>query len=545
MKKVILTLVIQLLFLGSTFAQNISAPGSGLDIKTEKKYYFMLAQAHKYLDSLDVENAVKYFTKSLEIKPDGYEANLEMGKILSSLGEYDEAIMYLSKALEKKPEDFEPNYELGVAYYFIFDLENSIFFYKKSIEKNPENSKAFFGLGITYLYDKKYDEALAFLSKAKLLNQDDELPLYYIALAYTYKREFDKSLMFLEEYLEKTTSDHAAYMFAGDICNNLDYPEKSNYYFKQAFRLKPDDLKTNYSLGLSFLRFSNPQTDSASYYMDRCININPEAPSAYYIKGKLLVIDENFHKGRPYLEKAVELTTGYAYPYYYLALCDLNDNDPKAAMDNLKKAIAYDTNYFSALNKLAEIYFYDNNFNEAVKYFKKAYKTNNNSVSVNYNLGISLYMLKDYSGSLKYFKNIHKLYPDDIDINLWLGRSYHHSGLKPLAVNFFNKVISDGKDKEKIAFAYTFLGEFDKAKKLMSELIEEEQIKSYKQEVYNKYYNLACMASIANKKTDAINALKQSVELGFDDFSYMLIDPDFDNIKDSKEFNRIINSAEL
>jgi len=54
------------------------------------------------------------------------------------------------------------------------------------------------------------------------------------------------------------------------------------------------------------------------------------------------------------------------------------------------------------------------------------------------------------------------------------------------------------------------------------------------------FYNLACDYSLLNKKTLGLKALENSLKLGYDDFQYLLNDPDLKNLRDSKRFQRLI-----
>lgn len=56
------------------------------------------------------------------------------------------------------------------------------------------------------------------------------------------------------------------------------------------------------------------------------------------------------------------------------------------------------------------------------------------------------------------------------------------------------------------------------------------------------WYNLACSLSLLKRLDDALDALRRSVTLGYDDFEYLRMDPDLESLRRSPEFRRFLES---
>lgn len=84
-------------------------------------------------------------------------------------------------------------------------------------------------------------------------------------------------------------------------------------------------------------------------------------------------------------------------------------------------------------------------------------------------------------------------------------------------------------------FALACLGRKDEAKAWAEKMIEISDSIMYSV----IYYNIACMYSIMGDKTAAIENLMTAVENGFESCAVIRKDDDFDNIRDSKEFQSI------
>lgn len=68
-------------------------------------------------NGFSIDTAEKYFLKSLEIYPDFYNANSDLGALYIDLGEINKAFSYLRKAADINPKPWINNYYLGLIYY--------------------------------------------------------------------------------------------------------------------------------------------------------------------------------------------------------------------------------------------------------------------------------------------------------------------------------------------------------------------------------------------------------------------------------------------
>ena len=60
--------------------------------------------------------AVQVYKKLLELAPENYEANTNIGTAYTMLNEFDLAIKHLTKAQQLQPAEYQPYYLMGVAY---------------------------------------------------------------------------------------------------------------------------------------------------------------------------------------------------------------------------------------------------------------------------------------------------------------------------------------------------------------------------------------------------------------------------------------------
>lgn len=79
--------------------------------------------------------------------------------------------------------------------------------------------------------------------------------------------------------------------------------------------------------------------------------------------------------------------------------------------------------------------------------------------------------------------------------------------------------------------AYTRKGFYEEGLKIDRKLVQ------LKPEDPIVHYNLACSLSLVGKAEEALEELKKAVLLGYDDFSYLLEDPDLENVRKLPAFS--------
>ncbi|MFD0794126.1 TPR end-of-group domain-containing protein [Mucilaginibacter litoreus] len=81
--------------------------------------------------------------------------------------------------------------------------------------------------------------------------------------------------------------------------------------------------------------------------------------------------------------------------------------------------------------------------------------------------------------------------------------------------------------------------------KLMSDLtvrynqLDAANQRMYKPYINNNWYNISCLYALINKKPEALNTLDSAAHYGYSNYSHLLEDTDFNNIKNEPKFKQI------
>jgi tetratricopeptide (TPR) repeat protein len=166
--------------------------------------YFRLGQA--YYKKNVYSDALKWFEKAVEIKPDKLEARELLGLIYHKRENVDKAIENFKVVVKANPENFNVQYLLGLNYFKKKEYDKMIIAYKKAITINQDFADAHFNLGMAYYYRNMYKEAIDELETAKKLNSSDPSTFSLLAqaksTAYDYYMNQGSTYLTDEDYLK-------------------------------------------------------------------------------------------------------------------------------------------------------------------------------------------------------------------------------------------------------------------------------------------------------------------------------------------------------
>lgn len=113
---------------------------------------------------------------------------------------------------------------------------------------------------------------------------------------------------------------------------------------------------------------------------------------------------------------------------------------------------------------------------------------------------------------------------------------------KAFEIEFFEGVhrrnASDPDVVEILATLYSDLGRVDDSLRMDRRMVD------LQPENPTAHYNLACSLALVSRNEDALLALRQAVELGYRDVSWLREDPDFKELREHPSFKDIVRELE-
>ena len=148
------------------------------DYPNEAILYNISGACYASLGQMDT--AVSYYEKALDIKPDYAEAHNNLAITLQGLDQLDAAVERYKKALAIKPDYAEAHYNLGDTLHKLGQLDASVRSYEKAIAIKPDYAEAHNNLGNTLKRQGQLDAAVRSYKKALAIKPDYVVPQHMI-----------------------------------------------------------------------------------------------------------------------------------------------------------------------------------------------------------------------------------------------------------------------------------------------------------------------------------------------------------------------------
>jgi tetratricopeptide (TPR) repeat protein len=185
--------------------------------------------------------AISYWDKAIELKPDYYQAWSNRGLALKNLSRWTEALENYQKALEIEDKYSKAWYNQGIALEFLERYEEAIASFDRVLALDPEDFRAWYSRGNTLQRCGRYEEAIASYNCA----------------------------------LERQQELERAWYERGNAYCQLNNPQAAIASYDKAIALKTDDPEIWYSRGQALVEAQKLEEAIASY--DRALQLEPTA----------------------------------------------------------------------------------------------------------------------------------------------------------------------------------------------------------------------------------------------------------------------------
>jgi tetratricopeptide (TPR) repeat protein len=309
--------------------------------------HFNLALAYGALRR-DAEAAAEY-RRTLELKPELYEAELNLGMLLMRDKEPADALPLLEAAATRKPAEFRPRFFLAEAQLETGAAEKAEENFRLAVAANPKAAEAHLGLAQALARQEKLVEAApqfrqaaemdsgfrdALLELAQLYEKNGQpaeaIAIYRefqgnpgaqerlgvllleakqyagavarleeayakaptaanrvdLAQAYVLNRQLDKAVPLLEKAVAESPADFDLRMGYGRTLRDLRRFPAAAAQFQEAARLKPDDAKARSELAMALYMMGDYEQSLAN--LDRARELGEDIAGNWFIRAIIL-----------------------------------------------------------------------------------------------------------------------------------------------------------------------------------------------------------------------------------------------------------------
>jgi len=129
----------------------------------------------------NIDQAIAYYSRSLQLNGTGYHANLDMGAIMSGKGKLQEAAAYFKKAMENQPYDTRAPRNLGIVLENMGKVKEACDYYLKVLTLDPKDTIALNHMGSSMLTLGQQPEAMRYFIESIKVNLNQPVPLGWLA----------------------------------------------------------------------------------------------------------------------------------------------------------------------------------------------------------------------------------------------------------------------------------------------------------------------------------------------------------------------------
>ncbi len=505
------------------------------DIKRPDSYNY--TRGLEAIQNDNTEEALDYFNKEIAEHPDNGYVYAWIAFIRLTDEEYGPALTASNVAVKKIPAKdkeyraFAFNTRAKI-YLNLQDTVLAIKDYGQAISATPDDDDLYKERAQVYYEQGKY--ALADEDYRKMIALDEGNVVGYIGLgrnANAQKKYEDAIKQF--DYVNKLAPTYSsAYSFRAESYMGLGkYNEAVDDVIKalaidyddQAFSLMQQlaDSAFDYTVAkLKIQKISQPKDDKWSY----CLGVVYE-------------ISEKYSSALSYYKESMALDPS-SVTASRMAICCDKIGDYDKAVDYCNQALSMDSTQFAELYRKALYLDHAGRPEEAIKAMD-SYVAYNPGYCVSYAMRASFKVeTEDNDGALEDFTTAITLYPDYAYAYLNRGVLYKRRGDTNAAYEDFKQVvrIDSVQNSGNLYYAYYFLGNKEKAiESLNKALDDDEKVNSY---------NAACIYSLMGEKGKSIFYLRKALEYGYRNFARIKCDRDFENVRNTPEFEALIKEYE-
>lgn len=512
--------------------------------------------------------------KTIQKEPDTYAYT--RGVEAYNEENFGEALEWLAKELKEHPDNGYAHMRIGIIYANNDENGKALSSFDKALKYLPKKDKEFRALPHAYrsdVYLAMQDTVKALYEMNEAIKLDPENYNFYAQLGEIYfeKRNFNESDANFRRMTELDPGNTYGYMGIGRNAKEQKQWDKAIEQFTYVTKLDPEFAK-----GYSFRAeayIGKEKWNEAADDLIKALDLDGDQ-KALFMLSEFPSEKSQILKSKLKIQMAKQPNLNY-WPYCLAIVADGCDNDLKEAISWYEKANAIDANP-TLLRYIAECYNKLQDYQEALENIDKAMAMAPDDLeisSVRAKILINLGRLEDalaqeeeilknnpeyavgylskgeldiqtgcYEDAIEDFNAATAVIPllnDASPVLMKRGDAYRLAGRQAEAEADYHRIIEVEKDStlsagSYIQFAYSGLGDHEKAIKTMKEIIANDTTETDK-----LLYNLACIYARAGMKAEAISTLKESLDKGLERNMHVVIDSDFITLRDDPEYIRI------
>ncbi|MFH0733400.1 MAG: tetratricopeptide repeat protein [bacterium] len=262
-------------------------------------------RAYNYLETNDLDNAIKEYENLLEFDAADIENNLWLGTAYFMKNDFFSAAKFLSSAINFFPALPEEIYQnLSACFLNLKDFENAFDILKRAIEIYPNSFVLLNNMGLYFVEKKEYYKAEQFFIKSIQNNQTFISAWVNLVNMFVENKNYKLALEFGKKAIELTENNGLLLRLIADSYMFLQDNENAEIYYKKALVCFEDEKTYN---NYAILLQKQHKINIAEEYLKKALKINPINAGYWGNLGNNYSLIHDFENSIICYNKAIEL----------------------------------------------------------------------------------------------------------------------------------------------------------------------------------------------------------------------------------------------
>jgi tetratricopeptide (TPR) repeat protein len=387
-----------------------------------------------------LDDAIDAYQHAIALRPDYAPAHNNLGKVLFDLKRPAQAEAALRKAIAFSPDEALEHFNLGTLLYSQKKLPEAEAAFRRAIALQPYDAEAYTNLGVVLEDRKKLAGAEAAFRKAIALNPKSAPARNNLGNVLRDRKKLPGAEAAFRKAIALKLDFAEAYNNLGNVLAEQKRPAEAEAAFRKAIALKPDYAPAH--RGLGDLLHARKKLAGAEAAFRKAIALEPEDAPAYNNLGNVLYEQKKADQAEAAFRKAVALKPDYAEAHNNLGFVLFQRKRFAQAEVAHRRAIALKPDFAEAHNNLGNALREQEKLAWAEAAFRKAIALKPAHGPAHYNLGNLLYSQEKLPQAEASYRRAIALIPDYPETYYNLGQLLYGQGKLAGAEAAFRKAIA-------------------------------------------------------------------------------------------------------
>ena len=347
--------------------------------------------------------AIPALRRAIELAPDYLPAQLRLGKLLRTAGDWDESGNLYRQVVERHPDSARAHYGLGRVQFARGETQAALESYRTASRLAPDFGAAHYGLGTVYRSLGEEEKARRHLLLFQR-TQENPPPLadplldslrrlqskaeyhYLRGLGFQRRAQFSEALREFDRALKEDprhAGAHANLFFSFLTLGDL---VKAEEHYQAAHRLDPRLHEIHHNLGI--LRTLQKRDREAEEAFRQALELNPFRADSHYLLGTILANAGQAEEAEKRFRLAIENRAQFMDAHFQLGLLFQKQGRDEEAVGHFRKTLTVEderspVRLYVLAHSYARLGKIDEAIETAVKAREKAFSLENRELAAN------------------------------------------------------------------------------------------------------------------------------------------------------------------